>query len=207
SRLLPVVTFVLYSGEKEWTGPRCLHDMLEFTDIPDNLRELIPNYKINVNISVIQLLQPDFVAKVKSILDKTHIQPKNVMLEVTESLAINDMNRMKTVLGKLKALGVGVALDDFGTGYSSLNHIRQMPIDVIKIDRCFVENLSEDEFAEAFVKMVSELAKTIGVAVCVEGVEQRKQLEVLSHMNINMVQGYYYGKPMPVKEFELTYLK
>lgn len=166
-----------------------------------------PNYKINVNISVIQLLQPDFVAKVKSILEKTHIQPKNVTLEVTESLAINDMNRMKMVLGKLKALGICVALDDFGTGYSSLNHIRQMPIDVIKIDRCFVENLSEDEFAEAFVKMVSELAKTIGVAVCVEGVEQRKQLEVLSHMNIKMVQGYYYGKPMPVKEFELAYLK
>ena len=166
-----------------------------------------PNYKVNVNISVIQLLQPDFVAKVKKILDRTHIQPKNVTLEVTESLAINDMNRMKTVLGKLKALGVGVALDDFGTGYSSLNHIRQMPIDVIKIDRCFVENLSEDEFAEAFVKMVSELAKTIGVAVCVEGVEERKQLEVLSHMNVKMVQGYYYGKPMPVKEFKLAYLK
>ena len=166
-----------------------------------------PDYKINVNISVIQLLQPDFVAKVKNVLDKTHIQPKNVTLEVTESLAINDMNRMKAVLGKLKKLGVCVALDDFGTGYSSLNHIRQMPIDVIKIDRCFVENLSEDEFAEAFVKMVSELAKTIGVAVCVEGVEQRKQLEVLSHMQINMVQGYYYGKPMTVKEFELAYLK
>ncbi len=166
-----------------------------------------PDYKINVNISVIQLLQPDFVAKVKNVLDKTHIQPKNVTLEVTESLAINDMNRMKTVLGKLKKLGVCVALDDFGTGYSSLNHIRQMPIDVIKIDRCFVENLSEDEFAEAFIKMVSELAKTIGVAVCVEGVEQRKQLEVLSQMQVNMVQGYYYGKPMPVKEFELAYLK
>ncbi len=166
-----------------------------------------PNYKINVNISVIQLLQPDFVAKVKTVLDKTHINPKNVTLEVTESLAINDMNRMKNVLGKLKALGVRVALDDFGTGYSSLNHIRQMPIDVIKIDRCFVENLSEDEFAEAFVKMVSELAKTIGVAVCVEGVEQRKQLEVLSGMNVKMVQGYYYGKPMPAKEFELAYLK
>lgn len=166
-----------------------------------------PDYKINVNISVIQLLQPDFVARVKTILDKTHIQPKNVTLEVTESLAINDMNRMKTVLGKLKKLGVCVALDDFGTGYSSLNHIRQMPIDIIKIDRCFVENLSEDEFAEAFVKMVSELAKTIGVAVCVEGVEQRKQLEVLSKMQVNMVQGYYYGKPMPVREFELAYLK
>ena len=163
--------------------------------------------KVNVNISVIQLLQPDFVAKVKSILEKSHIQPKNVTLEVTESLAINDMNRMKTVLGRLKKLGVCVALDDFGTGYSSLNHVRQMPIDVIKIDKCFVENLSEDDFAEAFVKMVAELAKTIGVEVCVEGVEKRKQLEVLSTMNISMVQGYYYGKPMTVKEFELTYLK
>jgi len=166
-----------------------------------------PDYKVNVNISVIQLLQPDFVAKVKQILDKVRINPANVTLEVTESLAINDMERMKRVLKQLKALGVCVALDDFGTGYSSLNHIREMPIDVIKIDRCFVENLSEDEFASAFVKMVSELAKTIGVAVCVEGVEQRKQLEVLKDMNIKMIQGYYYGKPMPVAEFEKIYLK
>ena len=165
-----------------------------------------PDYKINVNISVIQLLQPDFVGKVKQVLDRVKINPKNVTLEVTESLAINDMDRMKKVLNHLKALGVCVALDDFGTGYSSLNHIREMPIDIIKIDKCFVDNLSEDEFAGAFVKMVSELAKTIGVAVCVEGVEQRKQLEVLKDMNVDMIQGYYYGKPMPVKEFEKKYL-
>jgi len=144
---------------------------------------------------------------IKQILDKVRINPANVTLEVTESLAINDMERMKRVLKQLKALGVCVALDDFGTGYSSLNHIREMPIDVIKIDRCFVENLSEDEFASAFVKMVSELAKTIGVAVCVEGVEQRKQLEVLKDMNIKMIQGYYYGKPMPVAEFENIYFR
>jgi EAL domain-containing protein (putative c-di-GMP-specific phosphodiesterase class I) len=165
-----------------------------------------PDYKVNVNISVIQLLQPDFVTKVKQVLDKVRINPKNVTLEVTESLAINDMERMTKVLKQLKALGVRVALDDFGTGYSSLNHIRQMPIDVIKIDRCFVEPLAEDEFAGAFVKMVSELAKTIGVAVCVEGVEQLKQLEVLKDMNVDMIQGYYYGKPMSVKEFEEIYL-
>lgn len=165
-----------------------------------------PDYKVDVNISVIQLLQPDFVAKVKQVLDRTGINPKNVTLEVTESLAINDMDRMKRILTNLKKLGVGVALDDFGTGYSSLNHIRQMPIDIIKIDRCFIENLADDEFAGAFVKMVGELAKSIGVAVCVEGVEQRKQLEVLQKMNIDMVQGYYYGKPMPVKEFEKIYL-
>ena len=142
----------------------------------------------------------------KQILNRVKINPKNVTLEVTESLAINDMERMKKVLKHLKALGVCVALDDFGTGYSSLNHIREMPIDVIKIDKCFVDNLSEDEFAGAFVKMVSELAKTIGVSVCVEGVEQRKQLEVLKDMNVDMIQGFYYGKPMPVKEFEKIYL-
>lgn len=166
-----------------------------------------PDYKVNVNISVIQLLQPDFVAKVKQVLDKTKINPKNLTLEVTESLAINDIKRMKLVLGQIKALGVRVALDDFGTGYSSLNRIREMPIDVIKIDRCFIENLTEDEFSGAFVKMVGELAKTIGVDICVEGVEDRKQLEALKDMNIKMVQGYYYGRPMPIKEFEKIYLK
>ncbi|MBQ2706479.1 MAG: EAL domain-containing protein, partial [Agathobacter sp.] len=165
-----------------------------------------PDYKVNINLSVIQLLQPDFVAKVKQILEKTRVNPKNVTLEVTESLAINDMDRMKRVLKQLKALGVRVALDDFGTGYSSLNHIRQMPIDIIKIDRCFVQDLTEDEFSGAFVKMVGELAKTIGVEVCVEGVEQRKQLEALKDMNVEMIQGYYYGKPMPVTEFEKMYL-
>ena len=165
-----------------------------------------PDYKVNVNLSVIQLLQPDFVAKVKQVLEKNRINPKNVTLEVTESLAINDMERMKRVLKNLKALGVRVALDDFGTGYSSLNHIRQMPIDVIKIDRCFIQDLTEDEFSGAFVKMVGELAKTIGVEVCVEGVEQRKQLEALKDMNVEMIQGYYYGKPMPVAEFEKIYL-
>ena len=165
-----------------------------------------PDYKVNVNLSVIQLLQTDFVAKVKAVLDKTRINPKNVTLEVTESLAINDMKRMKKVLEALKALGVRVALDDFGTGYSSLNHIREMPIDVIKIDRCFIQPLAEDEFAGSFVKMVSELARTIGVKVCVEGVEYRKQIEALQGMHVDMIQGYYYGKPMTVTEFEKNYL-
>lgn len=165
-----------------------------------------PEYKVNVNLSVIQLLQTDFVAKVKDVLDKTQINPKNVTLEVTESLAINDMERIQKLLDQVKSLGVKVALDDFGTGYSSLNHIREMPIDVIKIDRCFIENLSEDEYAGAFVKMVSELAKTIGVTVCVEGVEQKKQLEALKDMNVQLIQGYYYGKPMPVQDFEKMYL-
>lgn len=166
-----------------------------------------PEYRVCVNVSAIQLLQPDFAAKVKQILTKVRINPKNVTLEVTESLAINDMERMKRVLRQLKNLKVRIALDDFGTGYSSLNHIRELPIDEIKIDRSFIENISEDEFVGSFVKMVSEVAGTIGVSVCVEGIEQRKQLEALKDMKVEMVQGYYFGKPMAVSEFEKIYLK
>ena len=99
-----------------------------------------------------------------------------------------------------------VALDYFGTGYSSLNHIREMPIDIIKIDRCFIEHLGEDDFSNAFVKMVAELARAIGVHVCVEGVEMEQQLEVVQQMNISMIQGYYFGKPMQIGEFEQKYL-
>lgn len=165
-----------------------------------------PNYKVNVNLSVVQLLQNDIIKKIKKVLDETRINPRNLTLEVTESLAINDMEHMKRILSEIKSLGVKVALDDFGTGYSSLNHIREMPIDVIKIDRCFIEHLGEDDFSDAFVKMVNELANTIGVKVCVEGVETKQQLDVACDMRVSMIQGYYFGKPMKIAEFEEKYL-
>lgn len=165
-----------------------------------------PNYKVNVNLSVVQLLQNDIIKKIKKVLDETKINPRNLTLEVTESLAINDMEHMKRILSEIKSLGVKVALDDFGTGYSSLNHIREMPIDVIKIDRCFIEHLGEDDFSDAFVKMVNELANTIGVKVCVEGVETKLQLDVACGMRVSMIQGYYFGKPMKIAEFEEKYL-
>ena len=165
-----------------------------------------PNYKVNVNLSVVQLLQNDIIKKIKKVIDDTRINPRNLTLEVTESLAINDMEHMKRILSEIKALGVKVALDDFGTGYSSRNHIREMPIDVIKIDRCFIEHLGEDDFSDAFVKMVNELANTIGVKVCVEGVETKKQLDVACDMKVCMIQGYYFGKPMKIEDFEKKYL-
>ena len=125
---------------------------------------------------------------------------------MTESLAINDMARMKRVLAQIKQLGVWVALDDFGTGYSSLNHIRELPIDVIKIDRCFVIDIGKDDYSEVFVKMVSELAETIGVKMCVEGVEKDEQLNKLKNMKVQYIQGFYYDRPMRVTDFEDKYL-
>lgn len=166
-----------------------------------------PNYKINVNLSVVQLLQNDIEDTIKKAIEKTGINPRNLTLEVTESLAINDMSRMKTVLTKIKKTGVRIALDDFGTGYSSLNHIKEIPLDVIKVDQCFINDINEDNYACAFVKMVGELAETIKVNVCVEGVEKIEQYEALKPLKVHLIQGYYFGKPMPLRQFNEKFAK
>ena len=165
-----------------------------------------PDYHVNVNLSVVQLLQNDIVDKIRDVVKTSGIFPENLTLEVTESLAINDMSRMKAILADIRSLGVKVALDDFGTGYSALNHIRELPIDVIKIDRCFVVDIGKDDFQMAFVKLVAELAGAIGVRVCVEGVETEEQLEALRGTKIQFVQGFYFGKPLHIEEFEKKYL-
>ncbi len=165
-----------------------------------------PNYKVNVNLSVVQLLQPDIVESIAVALEETGINPRNLTLEVTESLAINDMERMIEILGSIKKLGVRIALDDFGTGYSSLNHIREIPFDVIKVDRSFIKDLDEDTYSQSFVKMISELASTIGVSICVEGIERKEQYKVLEGMKVRLVQGYYFDRPMPRKDFEAKYV-
>lgn len=165
-----------------------------------------PHFKVNVNLSVVQLLQPDIVESVKDVLEKTGLKPANLTLEVTESLAINDMGRMKEILGGIKELGVRIALDDFGTGYSSLNHIREIPFDVIKVDQSFVKDLAEDAYSQSFIKMVAELAETIGVSICVEGIETEAQYKVLEGMKVRMIQGYYFDRPMTKEDFEKKYI-
>jgi len=164
-----------------------------------------PDYKVNVNLSVVQLLQSDIVEIVERTVKETGINPHNLTLEVTESLAINDMERMKAILENIKSLGVRIALDDFGTGYSSLNHIREIPFDVIKVDQSFIKDLDRDAYAKSFIKMVGDLAKAINVNLCVEGVETQKQYKILSEMSVSMVQGYYFDRPMKREAFEKKY--
>lgn len=165
------------------------------------------DFKVNVNLSVVQLLQADILEVIKDALEISGLEPSNLILEVTESLAINDMRRMKRILGAIKDLGVGIALDDFGTGYSSLNHVREIPLDIIKVDQSFVTELAEDSYSQSFVKMVAELANTIGVSVCVEGIETEDQFRVLAGMMVKTVQGYYFGKPMPAADFYKQYVE
>lgn len=162
-------------------------------------------YKVNVNLSVVQLLQADVVEVVEKVIEETGIEPRYLTLEVTESLAINDMGRMKKILDSIKLLGVKIALDDFGTGYSSLNHIREIPFDMIKVDQSFVKELADDAYSQSFVKMVAELAETLGVNICVEGIETEAQYEVVRNMKVKYIQGYYFDRPMKCEDFEAKY--
>ncbi len=164
------------------------------------------NARINVNLSVIQLLANDVVEVIRKIVKDMDIIPERLVLEVTESLAINDMTRMKHIISEIKNMGIKIALDDFGTGYSSLNHIKQMDLDIIKVDRTFIKDIADDDYSQAFVRLIADLSRQLEVQVCVEGVEDVKQLETLRRLNINMIQGFYYGKPMRVQEFEEKFL-
>lgn len=165
------------------------------------------DYKVNVNLSVVQLLQADVVETVERTIEETGIEPRNLTLEVTESLAINDMERMQGILNRIRALGVKIALDDFGTGYSSLNHIREIPFDMIKVDQSFVREVAEDAYSQSFVKMVAELAETLGASICVEGIETESQYRIVRKMKVKYIQGYYFDRPMQREVFEEKYCR
>ena len=165
-----------------------------------------PEYTINVNLSVVQLMQEEIIDTVNKVLNVTGLNPNNLTLEVTEGMAVQDFDNMQHTLEKLRKTGIKVALDDFGTGYSSLSYIRNLPLDSIKIDKTFINDVGEDEFSNVFVETVSKLADTINVDVVVEGVEVQEQADALSNMNVDVIQGYLYDKPLSKEEFERKYL-
>ena len=164
------------------------------------------DFHINVNLSVVQLLQQNVVENVGRILSRTGVNPRNIVLEITESFAINDMERVLKIISGLKALGPRIALDDFGTGYSSLNYIKQLPLNIIKVDKTFIDDIVEDEYAQACVKLIVDLSKTIGTQIVVEGIEDIEQYNLLKEIGVNYIQGYYFGKPVPANQFEFEYL-
>lgn len=166
-----------------------------------------PDFKMFVNLSVIQLVENDIVERIKNIIEKAGVPFNNMGLEVTESLAINDMEKMKEVLDKLSNLGIKISLDDFGTGYSSLNYIKQLPLNTIKIDKSFIDDLDKNNGTDLFVSAIVSIAHGLNMKVCAEGVETKSQYDKLLNLNTDVIQGYYFGKPMPSDEFNKNYGK
>ena len=164
------------------------------------------DFHINVNLSVVQLLQKDVVKNVREIFDRTGVNPCNIVLEITESFAINDMDRVMKIIDGLKELGPEIAFDDFGTGYSSLNYIKQLPLNIIKVDKTFIDDIVEDEYAQAFIKLIVDLSKTIKTEIVVEGIEDIHQFQLLKEIGVDYIQGYFFGKPVDAEKFEEMYL-
>lgn len=159
-------------------------------------------FHMSVNISANQLKQYDFAEKVSNILKCTGLEAKWLCLEITESIAISNIEYAVKILKDLKAIGIGVALDDFGTGYSSLSYLRRLPINIIKIDKSFVDEIDQNTYASAITEAIITMCSKMSIDVIAEGVETKNQNELLLHENCYMAQGYLFSKPLPAEELE-----
>jgi diguanylate cyclase (GGDEF)-like protein len=158
-----------------------------------------PGFELNVNLSATQLGNPDLIEEVREVLARTGLPPHLLVLELTETVALVDLDESARVLGELKTLGVRIALDDFGTGFSSLSHLGALPVDVVKIDRSFVQAMQETDGASV-AEAVLQIARTFNLAPVAEGVEDALQAARLRELECAQAQGYHFARPMPAGE-------
>jgi diguanylate cyclase (GGDEF)-like protein/PAS domain S-box-containing protein len=167
--------------------------------------EQMKGITLAINVSAKQFKQYGFVEKITNSLQRYHIEPSLLKLEITESIVLEDIDKMVTKMEKLQALGICFSLDDFGTGYSSLSYLKQLPIDQIKIDQSFIRNMTSDIHDEMLVKTIIEMAKNFKIDVIAEGVETKDQLSLLQQLGCIAFQGFYFSKPVPAEQFKLLF--
>ena len=158
---------------------------------------------VSVNLSARQFQQEDeLLSTIKRTLEETGLPPEYLELEITESMMMDDVEEAITLLEKIKELGVKISVDDFGTGYSSLSSLKDLPIQTLKIDRSFINGLTDDQDSQAIVSAILSLAKQLNLSVVAEGVETKKQEKFLKRLGCDEIQGFFYSKPLPAEEFE-----
>ncbi len=160
-----------------------------------------PGFIINVNLSYTQLEKPDFADMVLRILNELEYPPEHLCFEVTERCRLLDLELLKNVVVSLKANGILVALDDFGTGFSAIGILREIPVNIIKIDRSFVRMIEENDIDRKIVGSIADLASIFGAKVCVEGIETSGMRDILKNYHVESFQGYYYAKPLLLEQF------
>jgi EAL domain-containing protein (putative c-di-GMP-specific phosphodiesterase class I) len=159
---------------------------------------------VAINVSAHEFQQPDFVDQVAEVLASTGADPTRLKLELTESMLLGSAETAITKMTKLKDLGIRFSLDDFGTGYSSLSYLKRLPLDQLKIDQSFVHDVETDANDAAIVRTVLALGQSLGLAVIAEGVETEGQRNFLAVHGCQQFQGYLFGRPVPIEEFETT---
>ena len=173
----------------------CRESLVHFTRAQSDLR-------ISVNISPLQLRQPDFVNGIEQALKETQLPPQNLELEITETALIDDSCGARSKLLALKELGITIALDDFGTGYSSLSYLQNIPLDRLKIDASFVQRLSGKKQDAQIVMAIIAMAQSMGLEVVAEGAETLQQMQHLQQLNCDLVQGYFTGRAVPIAQLK-----
>lgn len=160
-----------------------------------------PSLNLSVNVSVRQLEDLNFVDKVKTILHETGLDPRRLEFEITESV-LADIKSTIFILKEIRKLGISISVDDFGTGYSSLSYIKELPIDILKIDQSFVKDIHMNKESKEITKAIINLANSIGLDVIAEGIELKEHVDELNEYGNILGQGYYYSKPLNVDAFE-----
>jgi len=164
--------------------------------------ELTRNLVLAINVSAKQFRQANFVSQVQAVLQRYKINPKLIKLELTESLLLDDIEDTIATMTALNRIGIKFSLDDFGTGYSSLQYLKRLPLDQLKIDQSFVRDIASDSSDKAIVRTIIVMAQSLNLNVIAEGVETKEQLTFLVNNSCYHFQGYLFGKPMPIDEFE-----
>ena len=161
-----------------------------------------PMVRVAVNVSPLQFARADFVDTVLGVLRETRLSGNLLDLEITESIVMRDIDGAIQGMARLRAYGVRISVDDFGTGYSSLGYLPKLPVDILKIDRCFVEQIGENDDAVPLIHSMISLAHSIGKRVVVEGIETKPQLEILRNLGCDEVQGFLLGRPARLTRYD-----
>lgn len=154
-------------------------------------KKIVP---VSVNLSRVELYQPDIVKFINKTIQMYNLSSDLIEIEITETVAINELNILKNVLNELRKYGFSISMDDFGTGYSSISCLRDMPIDILKLDKSFLDGIEHDERSR-------NIAKSLDLVVIIEGVESKEQAELMKQFGCDLVQGFYFARPMPAKNF------
>lgn len=161
-----------------------------------------PPMRASVNLSMKNFLDRRIVSRIADILEETRVDPNQLVIELTESTLMNNIDLVLNILQEIKNYGIKVALDDFGTGYSSLSYLKNLPIDYLKIDRSFLKDITSNPRSAALVQTMIQLANSLGIEVVTEGIEEEEQLQLVREFGSSEVQGYFISKPLPQKDFE-----
>lgn len=158
---------------------------------------------ISVNVSAIQIQSDDFVSTVSAIIKEAKIEPQLIELEITESSIMENSIENIMKLNELKDIGVRISLDDFGKGYSSLNYLKMLPIDTLKVDKSFIQNIEYDPREKVITEAIIQMSKALGLTVLAEGIENETQFHLLKELNCDAMQGFYFSRPLPIEEIDL----